>query len=173
MDRRTYLTVVVGMATASGCLGQVISRNQKTLSDYSCPSSDNVHKTVCSHKVDTDEADIYLLPSTTSTPVPHKELQFTLYNKSRSILEFNPYSNWTFWERTVGGWGQIEQQISISARAVLQPGSTKTWDAEESTKILGGQFQFSADVYAAGINVPDPNNEQWIRCVALFRVLQK
>lgn len=183
MKRRSLLALIGGTVAASGCISSgdtgttpaITDPDPKALSRYPCPpyAAPGDLRAVCSHTVNTDKANVYLLPSPTKTAFPRDELQFTIYNKSASVLnDFNPYE-WSIWKVTEGEWTKVKRRSFGSGKIDLSPGQHKTWDANEVIGFVNSSFQFTVGVYAVEISVPYPSNNTWTRCIALFRILSK
>jgi hypothetical protein len=180
MKRRSVLAAIGGTLAASGCLSRGDGGTDKTpttteqdrqpLARYPCPPSGDDGNTVCFHTLDTDTATIYLRPSTTMTASPRGTLQFTLYNNTNATLVFNPH-NWTLWRMKNGTWDHIKQRVVADGKTNVRPGSTTTWSVDEIVDVVNPQFQFTAGVYAVGIEVPVPHSKTWTTCIALVRIL--
>lgn len=181
MERRDLLsTACLSLVGLSGCAGALSDPNPDgfgpnegtpasptPLSDYSCPphgpQSDPV---VCSHTVDSDTANVYLLTETTTdsdTP------RMTLYNESSTELVFNPYQ-WTIAERTDTGWEQIPKRVSASAKLALAPGDTHSWTFRDAVDAITYNVTLDPGTYTASISVPNLDSSDGIRCIALVRV---
>lgn len=138
-----------------------------SLSEYECPPNNPTEEpVVCSHTVDTDAADIYLL----TDPTTHSETPtLTLHNDSSSDLEFNPFQ-WTVMQQQPSGWVPVEKRSSGNGRLVVAAGETHSWTFEEVVNSINEQVTLGAGTYTASINVPNPRGSNWIRCVALVRL---
>jgi hypothetical protein len=137
------------------------------LSKYDCPPNGPTEDpVVCSHTVDTDGADIYLL----TNPTTHSETPtLTLHNDSSSDLEFNPFQ-WTVMQHQPSGWVPVEKRSSGNGRLVVATGETHSWTFEEVVNSINAQVTLDAGTYTASIDVPNPRGSNWIRCVALVRL---
>jgi uncharacterized cupredoxin-like copper-binding protein len=123
-----------------------------------------------SHTVDTESASVYLLPTKATMDASAATVDLTLYNESSTELEFNPYQ----WETMVhqsAGWEAIKTRISGDGRVTLPPGDTHTWTFSEVVDSINEQVTVDAGTYTAAIGVPDPDGEDWIRCLALIRLV--
>jgi hypothetical protein len=182
MDRRGLLAAIAGAAAGgAGCLGGARTgakrsrestdrRSDVPLSEYPCPPYAADGEAVCSHTVDTDEAEVYLLPSERTTAEPREELRFTLYNRSSRSLVFNPYQ-WTISERSSDGWEAIERTVAGDGKLTLAPDDRHSWSAREIVEYVRPTFRFSPDDYAVEIGVPSPGGDDWLACVSVFRVV--
>jgi hypothetical protein len=178
MERREFLVAAsISVACLAGCArvtpgaesGGTPSPTSidEPLSEYGCPPDGPADEpVVCSHTVDTDAADVYLLTDPTSrseTPT------LTLYNESTSTLEFNPYQ-WSVTERTSSGWGPIERRQSGNGRLVIAAGETRSWTFGEVVDYINERRTPDAGTYAASIDISEPGGSDWIRCTALVRL---
>jgi hypothetical protein len=177
MKRRKFLAAAcASMAGLAGCSRGATEQGTPTttpvpLSDYDCPPHDSyAGAAVCSHVVDTGAASVYLLPSKTEVDASTGTVELTLYNKSSTELEFNPYQ-WSIMRESSAGWEPIEKRSSGDGRLTLSPGETHTWTFAEVLDFINEKVTADAGTYTAGINVPTPNGSDWIRCTALFRLV--
>lgn len=136
------------------------------LSEYDCPPNGPTEgPVVCSHTVDTDGADIYLLTNPTHSETP----TLTLHNDSSSDLEFNPFQ-WTVMQQQPSGWVPVEKRSSGNGRLVVAASETHSWTFEEVVNSINEQVTLDAGTYTASIDVPNPRGSNWIRCIALVRL---
>lgn len=141
------------------------------LSEHECPSYDSyTGPAVCSHAVDTESASIYLLPSKTTVEASTDTVELTLYNESLTELEFNPHQ-WSIKTETSSGWEPVEKRISGNTKLTVSPGETHTWTVSEVVDSINQQVTLDVGTYIAEISVPNPDGSDWIRCIALFRLV--
>ena len=170
MNRRTYLAGVVGsMAGTAGCLdlgGQSNSVSDDPFSTYGCPPDgvdDVTGRPICSQTVDTDEADVYLLPSSERAADP-SENTLTLTNESSEQIEYNPH-NWSMWVEQAGEWQRVERTVDGGGYVELEPGRTYSWTlAEVAESIQGDTFSYNPGTYFASLAVRS------LRPAGLFRI---
>jgi len=176
MKRRDLLVAASTVAAGlSGCARNASQPDGTTspasttipLSEYECPPDNPTEDpVVCSHTVDTDAADIYLLTDqTTQSETP----TLTLHNDSSSDLEFNPFQ-WMVMQQQSSGWVPIEKRSSGNGRLVVASGGTHSWTFEEVVNYINEQLTVDAGTYTASIDIPNPNGSNWIRCVGLVRL---
>lgn len=107
---------------------------------------------MCSHTVDTDAADIYLLTEpTTRSEAP----TLTLHNDSSSDLEFNPFQ-WTVMQQQPSGWVPVEKRSSGNGRLVVAAGETRSWTFGAVVNYINEQVTFDAGTYTTSIDIPNP-----------------
>ncbi|MEF8899710.1 MAG: hypothetical protein V5A25_00585 [Halovenus sp.] len=176
MKRRELLAATcASMAGFAGCSsGDTGQENPTTtptpLSEYDCPPHESyAGAAVCSHTVNTGSTSVYLLPSETTVDASTGTVELTLYNKSSTELVFNPYQ-WSIMRKLSSGWEPIEKRSSGNGRLTLSPGETHTWTFGEVVDFINEKVTVDAGTYTAGINVPNPDGSDWIRCIALFRL---
>lgn len=175
-SRRAVLcSAGTGIALLSGCtsFGSERSTDPTTtpvsadaIASVECPQSGDGDATVCSQTVKTDAASVYLLPSPTVGDGPDS-LELTLTNESGTALTFNPYS-WTVWVKNASGWSEIEQQSSGDGKLTIAAGDSETWTVETVVGYVNESATLDSGAYSAAIDVPDPDGDDWITCLAVF-----
>lgn len=177
MKRRELLAATsASIAGWAGCVSSATEQGTPTptpipLSEYDCPPHNSyAGAAVCSHTVETESASVYLLPSKTTVDASTGTVELTLHNKSSAELEFNPYQ-WSVMKKPSSEWEPIEKRSSGNGRLLLSPGETHSWTFGEVMDSINEQATVEAGTYATGISVPDPDNSDWIRCIALFRLV--
>ncbi|WP_254537887.1 hypothetical protein [Halomarina litorea] len=123
---------------------------------------------MCSQTVETDTASVYLLPSPTVGDAPDS-LELTLTNESEADLTFNPYS-WSVWKKSASGWSEIEQESSGGGKLTVAPGDSETWTAKTVVGYINESATLNSGAYSAAINVPNPDGDDWITCLAVFGI---
>ncbi|QLH80737.1 hypothetical protein [Halosimplex pelagicum] len=177
MNRRELLVATcASMAGLAGCSSDATGPGTSTitptpLSKYDCPPHDSYSgAAVCSHTVETGSASAYLLPSQTTVDASTGTVELTLHNKSSTELEFNPYQ-WSILKRSSAGWNPIETRSSGNGQLTLSPGETHTWTFGEVVDFIDEEATVDTGTYIAGIDIPNPDGSDWIRCIALFRLV--
>lgn len=177
MKRRELLAAAcTSVAGVGGCVSGATEQETPTTtptppSEYDCPPHESYAGTaICSHTVEAESASVYLLPSETTVDASTETVELTLHNRSTSELEFNPYE-WSIMMESSSGWKSIEKHSSGNGRLVLSPGETHTWRFEEVVDFINAKETLDTGIYSAGISVPDPGDSDWIRCIALFRLV--
>ncbi|WP_435101318.1 hypothetical protein [Halarchaeum sp. P4] len=177
MERRLFVAgVCAALAGGAGCTIRQSdaaktgsTTTARPLSAYDCPPHDrHAEPIVCSHTVDTDSASVYLLPSA-STADAATGVELTLHNDSASALEFNPYQ-WSVVQQDGAAWTPVEKRIAGDGRVVLDPGETQTWTFADVVGFINDRFLIDPGTYTASIGVPNPDGDDWLRCLALFRL---
>jgi hypothetical protein len=164
------------MAGLAGCSSDVTGPGTSTitqtpLSKYDCPPHDSYSgAAVCSHTVEIESANIYLLSSQTAVDASTGTVELTLHNKSSSELAFNPYQ-WSIMMKSFAGWNPIEKRSSGNGRLTLSPGETHTWTFREVVNFINEEATVDTGTYTAGIDVENLDGSDWIRCIALFRLV--
>lgn len=177
MKRRTVLaTACTSLAGFTGCSSGAPPPGTRPsspppLAEFDCPPHDsNPVTVVCSHTVDTESANVYLLPSAPTIDAATRTLELTLHNNSTTELAFNPYQ-WTIMRKATAGWEPVEQRLSGDGRLTLPPGETQTWTFQQVMDFINENVTANTGTYTASINVPNPADSDWIRCLALFRLV--
>lgn len=177
MKRRAFLAATcTTMSGLVGCAQSTIRQGTPTstptpLSAYDCPPHDSYAGTaVCSHTVDIESDTVYLLPSQTTVDASTETVELTLHNESSTVLEFNPYQ-WSIMRQSSTGWESIEKRTSGSGRLTLSPTETQTWTFEQVVDFINTNVTVDTGTYTAGISIPNPGDSDWLRCIALFRLV--
>lgn len=177
MKRREMLAAAsASMVGFAGCaIGATEQETPTTtptpLSEYDCPPHDSyAGAAVCSHTVDTESANVYLLPSKSTVDASTGTVELTLHNESSTELAFNPYQ-WSIMMKSSSGWEPIEKRSSGDGRLTLTSGDTHTWMFGEVVGFINEKVTVDTGTYTAGISVPNPGDSDWIRCIALFRLV--
>lgn len=178
MKRRTVLgaacTSVAGLAGCTGFRSGAATGSPTSstpIAEYGCPPYDpTLDGYVCSHTVDTESACVYLLPTKATTDASAETVDLTLYNESSTGLEFNSYQ-WEIMVQQSAGWEAIETRISGDGRVTIPPGDTHTWTFSEVVDSINEQVTVDAGTYTAAIGVPNPEESDWIQCLALIRLV--
>ncbi|WP_152436422.1 hypothetical protein [Halosimplex carlsbadense] len=175
-SRRAVLcSTGTGIVLLSGCasFGSEQSTNSpiapvsvEEIASVKCPPSGDDDATVCSQTVEADAASVYLLPTPTVGETPDS-LELTFTNASGADLTFNPYS-WSVWRKSASGWSEIEQESSGGGELTVAAGNSETWTVETVVGYIDESAALHSGAYAAGINVPNPDGDDWITCLAVF-----
>ncbi|WP_135306002.1 hypothetical protein [Haloarcula amylovorans] len=136
------------------------------IASLECPPSDDDDEIVCSQTVEAGAASVYLLPTPTVGDTPDS-LELTLTNASRTDRTFNPYS-WSMWRKSASGWSEIEQRSSGSGKLTVTAGDSETWTVDTVIGYINESATLNSGAYAAAINVPNPDGDDWITCLAVF-----
>lgn len=141
------------------------------VSAYGCPPyGSSLDGFVCSHTVDTESANVYLLPSKTRADASPETVELTLYNKSSAELKFNPYQ-WSIMMEKPSGWESLEKHISGNAKLTISSGDTHAWTFGEVVDFINEQATLEEGTYTAAISVPNPDGSDWIQCLALIHLI--
>lgn len=175
-SRRAVLYAVgIGSTLLSGCTSREVEQSTAPtatpvsadeIASFECPPYDGGDATVCSQTVETDSAPVYLLPSPTVGDAPDS-LELTLANESATDLSFNPYS-WSVRKKSASGWSEIEQEWSGGGTLTVASGDSETWSVETVVGYITESATLNSGAYSAAINVPNPNGDDWITCLAVF-----
>lgn len=175
-SRRAVLcSAGTGIALLSGCtsFGPAQSTDPtatpvsaEDIADFGCPPASDDTATVCSQTVETDASSVSLRPTPTVGDAPDS-LELTLTNESETDLSFNPYS-WSVWKKSASDWSEIEQKSSGHGELTVPAGNSETWTVETVVGYINETITLDSGAYAAAINVPNPDGDDWLTCLALF-----
>lgn len=143
------------------------------IDDQPCPPyATDRDRAVCSHTVDLDTASVYLAPdapsSTLNDGTPVDGITLTLYNQSGTDLRFNPHS-WRIWYRSDAGWSELDQQQAGDGVVTVSANSNYAWSFLEAVESIRDDPELNPGLYASEIDVPDPDTDEWIACIAVIR----
>lgn len=94
-------------------------------------------------------------------------LELTLTNGSETDLAFNPYL-WSVRTKSASGWSEIEQESSGGGKLTVAAGGSETWTAETVIGYINESATLDSGAYSAAIDVPNPDGDDWITCLAVF-----
>ena len=164
-----------GIALLSGCASFGLEQSAEPMAtpisaeeiaSFKCPPYGDGDATVCSQTVETESASVYLLPTPTIGDTPDT-LELTLMNRSDTALSFNPYS-WSVQKKGASGWSEIEQEISGNGKLTVPAGDSETWTFKTVVRYINESASLDSGAYSAALNVPNPDGNGWITCLAVF-----
>jgi hypothetical protein len=133
------------------------------------PFETTADRVVCSHTLDPGTAPVALDADPAQRALdgdqPAESVTLTLSNNAERALTFNPHS-WTVRRDTGDGWAQLDEQLSGNGTLTLAPGETHTWTLTEAVETIRETASFEAGLYAAQIDVPDPESDGRVACIA-------
>jgi hypothetical protein len=98
-----------------------------------------------------------------------ENLRITLHNARSQPVEFNP-GNWDIHTNRGSGWRKVEQTIVADGKVTLAEGETRTWSLSRIVSEYNDSYRFQPGDYSATLSVLDPERDEYVACISLFRV---